>query len=158
MGIKTRLTDNDGQGLHFEAIEEYHDFHGTKKVLITTTPLFAHGVFNAVVLDGAATTTVAVCPSGGSLLITDLVISAKKVANTTLTVRFNDGANTEIIIAPDTIEQSTNFSWSPAGRIHGWRDADLQVVTTGDNTDATVTAGYIKFPTGLVFTEWDNVR
>lgn len=149
---KTGLHTEEMYGRTFEAAES------TSRMLIVASPLQAHGIFKAVVLTGAATTPIAMPLPGGSIIITDLIISAKKVASTTLTIRFSDGSNTEIILDPDTINQSTNFAWSPNGRIQGWEDAALEVVTTGANTDATVTAGYMKLEKSITYLEWDAFR
>lgn len=147
-----------GHALHAEQPGSYEDLPRNGAVLVTMGPFQAHGVFRAMALSGAGTTTLATPPPGGSLLITDLVVSAKKVSSTTLVIEFSDGVNTEVILAPDTVNQSTNFAWSPVGRIQGWEDALLRVITTGANTDAIVTVGYVKNPLSIVHTEWDALR
>ena len=117
------------------------------------------GVFRTSSITTPTTTTVVSAPALGSLLLTDVVISADKVNNTTLTVQFTDGVDTAIIIAPDTINEAVNLSWSPAGRIQGWQDARIDVVTGGAGTPAvTILLGYIKMPIGVPFAEWDALR
>ena len=131
---------------------------GTEELPIGASFKEAFGVFRAVQITSATTTIVATASPGGSLLMTDLVVSAKKVAGTTLIVEFDDGVNTEIISDPDSVNQSVNFSWTPFGRIQGWTDAAVKVVTTGANTVATVTVGYVKLPDSISFSEWNDLR
>lgn len=145
-----------GEVLHSESIDKWRPYDG-ERTFVTSSAFLAHGLFKATTLSGAGTTTLASAPPGGSLIITDLVVSAKRANNSTLTVRFSDGTNTETLISPDTVNQSTNFSWVPVGRLHGWLDADLEVVITG-SLDATVTAGYVKISDALVYSEWDGLR
>jgi len=132
--------------------------NGDEEIIVLTEYLRAYGVMKSVTLTGAGTTTIASPKSGGSILIGDIVVSAKKVAGTTMDIEFDDGADTEIIISPDTVNQSANLAWTPAGRVQGWRDAELKVVTVGSNTDATVTVTYIKLKESITFADWDLLR
>lgn len=153
------LVNKDNHAFHSERVQTHRALsEENNETLVAMSPLLVHGVFKAVTLSGAATTIIASPKPNGSLILTDLVISAKKVAGTTLTIEFDDGANTEVIVSPDTINQSVNFSWSPVGRLQGWRGAALKVTTVGANTDATVTAGYVKNPESLVYADWDALR
>lgn len=129
------------------------------EVLITESSFRESGRWTTAQIVSATTTTLVTPLSEGSLVITDVVVSAKKVNNTTLDLEFDDGVNTEVLVSPDTINEPVNFSWSPQGRIQGWRDASMKVVTGGAGTPAvTVTIGYIKVPVGLPFAEWDALR
>ena len=158
MGVKAKLADVDGNLLHTEGLELPNEFTGDGTHLIVGTPFLAHGVFNSEVLAGAGTTVVAIPPAGGSLIITDVVISAKKVVGTSIDLRFSDGVTTEVLISPDTVNQSTNFSWVPVGRIQGWRDACVDVVTVGASFEGTVTVGYVKVRKSLDYIDWDGLR
>ena len=128
-----------------------------KFILSTTDPYRSHGVFQTATLTGAATQTIIMPEGTGSVIITDLVIAAKKKAASSLTIQFNDGANTAVLVAPDTIESAVNFSWAPQGRIQGWRAAYLEAITTGA-ADVTITIGYIRVESSLIFAEWDAIR
>jgi len=151
-----------GSAWHSEHVQTYVPLVGTERTdnitLVTMGPLFVHGVFKSVSITSATTTTVAAPHGGGSLLITDIVVSAKKVNGTTLDVEFDDGVNTEILLSPDSINQSVNFAWQPVGRIQGWEDAALKIVTTGANTVATVTVGYVQNPSSVPYAEWNSAR
>ncbi len=130
----------------------------TPPLLVTMSPLLAHGVFKTVQITSGTTTTVASPDPGGSLLITDIVVSAKKVTGTTIDIEFDDGVNTEIFMSPDTVNVAANIAWPIMGRVQGWRDAALKVFTVGANTVASVTVCYVKMPTALDFSEWSNLR
>lgn len=158
--IPTKLVSaKSGVALHTE--RPYNSFERVETdavFLVTTDPYRTHGTFQTATLSSATTTTITSPEGNGSIIITDVVIGAKKVSSTTLILQFNDGANQAVIISPDTINQSVNLAWSPQGRIQGWRNAAVEVVTTGANTDATVTVGYMKIESGLLFAEWDAIR
>ncbi len=146
------------EALHAGDFQNFHDLPLNAISLITIDTMKQHGVFKTTSITSATTTTVATPKAGGSIIVTDLVVSAKKVAGTTLAVEFNDGTDTEIIIDPDSVNQSVNFAWAPNGRIQGWRDASIKVVTTGANTVATVTVGYMHVSTSIKYDEWTAVR
>lgn len=153
-----RNPDNAHRVFTCKPYKEYKRPSGQEELLVTAEFSRSFGLFQTVTLTGAATTTIVAPKPGGSILVTDIVVSAKKVASTTLIIEFDDGTNTEVIFAPDTVQQSTNFAWSLAGRLQGWRDAALKVVTTGANTDARVTAVYVPLGNSLVFADWDALR
>lgn len=159
--ISVRLVDSKtGLSLHTE--KPYNGFErivDDKLMLSFTDPYRSHGTFKTEQIITPTTTTIVSPEGNGSIIITDIVVSAKKVNNTTLTLEFNDGANSAVILSPDTINEPVSFSWAPQGRIQGWQGADIQVVTGGAGTPAaTVMVGYIKVRTGLLFAEWDAFR
>lgn len=161
MPVKSALIDlKDGEALHVH--EPYTAFTRTErgaKFLVTIDPYKSHGTFKSVNITTATTTVVTTPTSSGSLVLTDLVVSADKVNNTTLAIQFNDGSQTALIARPDTINDAVNFSWSPAGRIQGWKDAWIEAVTGGAGTpQATVTCGYMQVAEGLDYAEWDDLR
>ena len=132
---------------------------GAKIAPVTTDIPFAFGTFKSANITTGTTTEITAPDTGGSIIITDIVIAADKVNNTTLVIQFSDGTDTALIIGPDTVNEAVNFSWSPKGRIQGWKDARIDVITGGAGTPAvTVTVGYIKVPVGISFAEWDALR
>jgi hypothetical protein len=129
------------------------------RTLLTIDPHKAYGTFKSANITSATTTVITTPPSNGSLILTDLVVSADKVNNTTLTLQFNDGSNTALIASPDTVNDAVNFAWSPSGRIQGWRDSRIEVITGGAGVpDVTVTCGYVRLSEGLNYAEWDALR
>lgn len=159
--IKVKLV----HGADLEDLQVANPYNGFERaaddqnVLVLTNAYRTHGTFQTAQIV-APTTTTLVSPEGdGAIIITDIVVSAKKVNNTTLTLQFSDGVNTAVILAPDTINEPVSFSWSPQGRIQGWRGAEIQVVTGGAGLpSAAVTIGYMKTKTSLQFGEWDAFR
>lgn len=128
-------------------------------IYIITDYFRANGTFKSELILTPATTTITSPDPSGSLIITDIVISADKTNNTTLLVQFTDGVNTAVIISPDTTNQAVNFSWAPQGRIQGWKNARIDVITGGVGTPSVaVTVGYLKIPSGLEFADWDALR
>ena len=131
------------------------DTHG--HILVVETAARAHAVWNSVSVTAASTTIITQPISGGSIIITDIVLSAKKKAASTVLVQFTDGSNTEVLIAPDIINAPVNLSWSPQGLIQGWLDARLELVTDA-TFDATLTVGYIRVLKSDTFAVWDGNR
>lgn len=157
--IRVKLVEGEfGSDVHIE--KPYDGFErivDDTYLLSTTDPYRSHGVFQTAALTGATTTTIIEAEEAGSIVLTDLVVSAKKKAASTLTIQFNDGTNQAVLVAPDTVESAVNLSWSPQGRIQGWRDAYIEAITTGA-ADVTITAGYVRVAVGLPFGEWDAHR
>jgi len=136
----------------------FFNAEGDDTLIIDTNYFQAHGVFRTNDITTQTTTTVVTPDSGGSIIITDVIIGAKKVNNATLDLQFTDGVDTVLIYSPDINTDPVNFSWSPQGRIQGWRNAQLDIVTATANPDASVLVGFVKIPNGLLFAEWDSLR
>lgn len=131
---------------------------GNEIIPVYMTTAVAHGTFKAATISGAATTIVAQPSNEGSLMLTDLFISADKVNNASVTVQFADGTNTIPIITPIVTDAPVNLGAALAGRWQGWKDARVEVVTDTAGQNVTVSVGYIKMPTGLPYDEWDSLR
>jgi hypothetical protein len=132
--------------------------HEPEEILqvIATEPA-RHGVFKAVGRTSAGTTIITTPDGGGSIFITDLVLSASKAATSDVTIQFTDGSNTVIVFLGDSINAPINLAVGFVGRWQGWKDARLELVTTG-NVIANVAVGYVKSPQGPGFAEWDALR
>ena len=115
------------------------------------------GQFKAANRTTAGTTIVTEPLLGGSIGITDLIVSADKVNLATVTIRFTDGTNTIILYRGVTTDAPINISIPIGGRFRGWSNARVELVTTGA-VDASVTLGYIKYSEGLAFEAWDKQR
>lgn len=126
-------------------------------VLVIQSMGQAFGVFQSITGSVAGTIVVATANVGETIVITDILISAKKKAGSTLTLRFNDGTDTENIFSPDTVQAEVNFAVPLAGRWLGWTGADLEVVTVAD-VDYTASIGYYKVAGGDDFATWDAKR
>lgn len=155
-GIDVVLVDSSEAGsLHtVDSIVAAH--HG--RVLVTESQARSHGVWKTAQITTQTTTTVAAARPGDAIVITDVVISAKKVNNATADVQFSDGSNTEIFASPDMNTNPVNQAFSPQGFFGGWKDADIQVVTAGANPIITVLIGYYHISGALEFSQWDALR
>jgi hypothetical protein len=124
-------------------------------------PIREFSVFQSVTHTTSATTVMAIPSLGQSLRLVDLVISAEKIAGGIVTVRFNDAeANIENIYVGHASDNIVDFSWAPAGRIHGWADAWIEFITTTLNQDATCLIGYthVDKDGSLEYSEWNGLR
>ena len=126
-------------------------------VLVTSNRGEAYGLFKAVTRATAGTTIITDPEGGGSIILTDLVISAGKFSAGTTTVRFTDGTDTIDIVVMDNTDAPLALAIPFRGNWQGWRDARLELVTVNDVT-VTVSAGYIKVDVGLDFAAWDGLR
>lgn len=129
----------------------------SKNQLATVSDSEFHGVFKAATRTTAGTTIIAEPKPNGTLLVTDLIMTTDKTANSDVTLRFTDGTNTINIIVADSANATVNLAIALNGRFLGWKDARIEMVTVQSVT-ATVTLGYVKIPIGLEFTEWDGLR
>lgn len=115
------------------------------------------GRFKSSTRSSAGTTTVTSPDQGGSIILTDLIISTDKVNGATITVQFTDGTNTVSIFDGVATDAPINLALSFGGRWQGWRDARIDMVTAGA-LNATVAIGYYKYKDSLVYAEWDSLR
>lgn len=118
-----------------------------------------NGTFKAVNRTTAGTTIITSPDLDAGIVLTDLIVTTDKTANSDVIIQFTDDAQTIVIAKFDSVNQSINFSISFAGHWQGWQNARLEVITTG-TVDATVSIGYFKQPTGDtdVFAVWDAKR
>lgn len=132
-------------------------FHPNEIVMVTTSGPQRHGVFKAVTSTTQTTTIISAPDKLGAIIVTDLLITTNKAANGVLTLRFSNGVDT-INLGVFPTDLAVNQSIAFVGLFRGWQDANLEMVTSGANFDATVTVGYMKSPNGLLFSEWDALR
>jgi len=142
------------------ASEEFHwvpsPFTG-EPVLVTTTIGVAHGTFKSASRSSAGTTIITDPEGGGRILLTDLLVSTDKTTNSDVTIRFTDGTNTINVMVVDSANAPAAFGLGFTGNWEGWKDARLEMVTTG-NVTSTVAVGYVRLSTGLTFAAWDALR
>ena len=157
--IKLILTDvASGKSLKTEGFQAF----GTDKeiVLCTTTPSKAHGVFKTGVFTVAGTTQLVVPKSGGSLELTDLIVSFEGEKVATVAIAFFDGTNVATIINANLNKTPVNIASNFAGRWHGWEDAYIRVVITGADSIGSVAVGYINHgkEDTLSYSAWNEAR
>lgn len=125
--------------------------------LVVVDPAFAHGVFKSVTHAVAGTSTIVAPDPGGRIVLTDLIITSDKTANSDITVKFIESSDSVDIVKADSANAPVNIAISFNGNWEGWKDAVLQLVTVAD-VACTVAVGYMKLKTGLAFAEWDALR
>ena len=109
---------------------------------------------------GAETTTAVTPPSGTAIVITDIVLGGEKAASGSITVQFVEGSDVVIIFKVSTVQNPVSLHVPFAGRWRGWKDARIDVVTTGGNDDSDVSVGYyiLRGENVLSFVDWDAQR
>lgn len=107
-----------------------------------------------------AKTAIATPVPGGSIEVTDIIISADKTNLGTVTLTLEDGTNTETLITTILSDAPLRLSHPVAGRMKGWRDAILYYTVAGANSTGSITIGYIKNtkPESKPYTLWNSER
>ncbi len=152
--ISVKLTNPSNN----KVIHSFQAYNG-HELLITATYIQTHGVFKAVTRTDAGTSNITTPDAGGSLILTDLIISGESQATSTVEVRFTDDTNNITIVLAGQAKTPVSIAIPFAGRIQGWKDARLDMITTGI-ADATVMAAYVKIRPDRTqeFAEWDKLR
>ncbi len=131
------------------------------KVLCVQAPGKQFGVFKAQKFTGITTGTKMADPHGdGSVELTDLMVSFEKKTSAEVTIRFNDGSNTELIWFGDMQDAPISFGIAFNGNWQGWQNAYVEVVISGAGLDGSVAIGYIKRlkKDSLKYVEWNARR
>jgi hypothetical protein len=130
--------------------------HGS--ILMATTPSKEYSVFKSGTRTTDGTTIIVQPRSGEAIALTDLLVSAAKVAGN-LTIRFTDGTQTVNLYIIPLTDAPASFGMPFAGRWMGWRDARIEMVTS-INGAAIVSVGYTRVPSEytLSYAEWDAAR
>ncbi len=128
------------------------------ETLITSTFLRTHGVFRTATHAVAGTTIMALPPSNGSIILSELVITSEKKNLGEIKVQFTDDVETEVLLDPIVTDAPANLALSIDGRWQGWRNARLEFITAAASFTATITAGYAKLSFGDPYAVWDERR
>ena len=150
-------------GVHLLASGAEVEFHWHESpktglpTLVVLSPGLAHGRFKAATRTVAGTTTIVTPEPGGSIILTDLLISSQKFSLGAVKVQFTDGTDTVVIFDIDVTDAPVAVALPFNGRWEGWQDAQVDMVTTLDPA-ATVSIGYIHISSSLTFAEWDALR
>lgn len=156
--LKVRLFNRiNKEILSSDFFARFTGFRSKSNVLAVTDFVGSQGRFQSQTRTTAGTTTVLTPIGGGSIILTDLLISGEKQAGSTVEVRFTDGTNNATIFLASQVDAPPNFSHPFRGRFQGWKDARIDMITSGAG-DATVTLGYVKAPEGIPFAEWNALR
>jgi len=139
-----------------KALEIIDDIFG-HPTLAVTDHYVGKTRFKSVTRVAAGTETIAEPVKYGAIVLTDMIISTDRVANSRLTVFFDDGVRTIPIFDGYANDAPINIATNFHGGWTGWVDAALKITTVAA-IKATVAVGYIKIPEGRCYTEWDALR
>lgn len=128
-------------------------------ILITQTLPTFEGVFKAATRSSGGTSIVAEPLPRSSILLTDMILTADRVAASTVIVRFTDDTNAINIITANCNDAPINLALTFGGRWQGWKNAKIELVTIG-NVTTTVALGYMKIEEKytLAYDEWNAER
>jgi len=150
VGIDSHIVDSNGRPIRTA------DEFGLGPALVTTRELFGRIQFKSIDVASATTTTITSPDPDGYLVVFDIVVGSRKSNAASVIVEFDDGTDT-VKIADFEITAVLNASLHFVGRVAGWKDGALKVVTSSAAA-ATIFATYIKIPSGIPFAEWDALR
>lgn len=146
----------NGKPLH----TELYTIHGEgEQVLAITTAQREHSVFVTKSWVGAeANTRIATPKVNGTLELLDLVVSGSKKAAGTLTIRWNDGTDTDTLFVGSVDDAALNIAMALAGKIEGWRSAYLEYTTVSTWTGSLLITYVHHILPGLSYAEWNSRR
>lgn len=154
MSVPVTLQDNDGTILHVEKV-------GPHTHLIFEDHSRVATQFKSI-KSTSAETVVAVRPrAGGAIVITDIVASGEKASNGSIIVQFTDGSDTVVLTELATVTNGLAIAIPFSGRIRGWQDARIDVITAGTNPVSNVLVAYYHLVGEggtLSFADWDAQR
>lgn len=151
--IKASIASKDGHPLDYCKNWDGHD------TLMVLDHPSRHGIFNAESRAGAGTSIIAQPEAGGSLLLTDLIVTSDKVALASFSVQFTDDTETIVVMSANVNDAPCNVTIPLRGCWRAWEDARLELISVG-NVAVTVAVGYMKIVKEMTstFTEWDTLR
>lgn len=156
MATPVVLYGSGGEPLH---TEEY-TIHGSGgRVLATITAERQHSVYITKSWTTAVSNVKIATPRvGGTLELLDLVISGSKKASGTLTVRWNDGSNTDNLFVGSVDDGTLNLAISYAGKVEGWKDAYLEYTTVSVWTGSLMITYVHHLHNCPTYAEWNSRR
>ncbi len=154
MPVNSTLQTIEGVNLHTETVG-----HHTHLVTEDHSRVATH--FKTAATTSAATTTIVQSKPGQAIVITDIILAQDKVASGALTIQFDDDAtNTVILLKVDTSDAQVTGHFPFAGRVRGWKDARVEMISAGTNPSTNVTVMYYHLAGEQVlsFNDWDALR
>ena len=139
---------------------ELYTIHGEgEEVLAVTTSQREHSVFITKSWVGAeANTKIATPRANGTLEVLDLVVSGSKKAAGTLTIRWNDGTNTDTLFVGSVDDAALNIAMAFTGKVEGWRGAYLEYTTVSAWTGSLLITYVHHILSGLTYAKWNSRR
>lgn len=153
MSTPVYLVDSNGTLLHTEQVGKHTHLVVEDHARVATQ-------FKVANTTSAATTTVVRPRKGGAIIITDLIVVQDKVASGVITVQFTDDTNDEILFKASTSDAQIVMNHAFAGRMRGWRDARIEMISAGTNptTNVSVTYYHLVGEGVFSFADWDALR
>ncbi len=151
MGVWARLQSGDKKTLHTETVGDHTHLVIEDHARVATQ-------FKVAATTSAATTIIVRPRPGAALVITDFIANQDKVASGDLILRFHDGTNVEIFFKSSTADAQVIIAHGFVGRMFGWRDARVEMISAGTNPTTNVTIVYYHLPESATFAEWDAAR
>lgn len=152
MALKSILVDSS-TGKDIETID---GIFGTPNIGVTDHYVGSTR-FKSQYRTSAGTTEITAPNINGAIILTDIIVTTDRVANSRLMVFFDDGVHTTVIADGVANDAPINFAIGFHGGWTGWKDAALKMTTVAA-LKANVAVGYIKIPNGLEYLEWDALR
>tara|TARA_Y100000310_G_scaffold343762_1_gene452906 strand:- start:2281 stop:2742 length:462 start_codon:yes stop_codon:yes gene_type:complete len=148
-----QLVDEHGDLLHVEHI-------GTEQHLIVETHARISSHWKVASTTSAATTVIVQPKAGGSIVVTDIIAVQNKVASGSLIIQFTDGTNTEILFEGSSADAPIVLSHAFSGRMDGWQDARVEMISAGTNptTNVIVVYFHLKGIGVKSYGDWDGER
>ena len=156
MATPTVLYGCGGKPLHTEP----YNIHGEgAEALAFTTAQREHSVFVTKSWTGAtANTRIATPRAKNTLEVLDLVISGSKKAAGTLTIRWNDGTDTDTLFVGSVDDAALNIAVAFTGKVEGWRSAYLEYTTVSAWTGSLLITYVHHILPGPTYAEWNSRR
>ena len=139
---------------------ELDTIHGEgEEVLAVTTSQREHSIFVTKSWVGAVTNVKIATPrANGTLELLDLVVSGSKKAAGTLTIRWNDGTDTDTLFIGSVDDAALNIAMAFAGKVEGWKKAYLEYTTVSAWTGSLLITYVHHILAGPTYAEWNSRR
>ena len=156
MATPVVLYGRDGKPLHSE-LDTIH-IEG-EEILAVTTSQREHSVYITKSWVGAeANTRIATPRANGTLELLDLVVSGSKKAAGTLTIRWNDGTDTDTLFVGSVDDAALNIAVAFTGKVEGWKSAYLEYTTVSAWTGSLLITYVHHILPGPTYSEWNSRR
>ena len=155
MATPAVLYGSDGKPLH----SELDTIHGKGEVLAITTSQREHSVSVTKSWVGVVSNVRIATPrANGTLEILDLVVSGSKKTAGTLTIRWNDGTDTDTLFVGSVDDAAINIAMAFAGKVESWKGAYLEYTTVSVWTGSLLITYVHHILPGPTYAEWDSRR
>lgn len=142
----------DGDGLYTNS-----PYNG-ERILATSSYHETNGVFKAVTRTTQGTTIITEPVLGAAVVITGILVTARKSNLAVITMQLTDDVQTETLFSAELANEAFNVPITIPYGWRGWVNARLELVLSVADATVNVTTTYTKIPTGEDYTTWDAKR